>query len=64
MSRLSLSEALAQDRLADFVAQAEADGVAPADRAQFDRLVGRVVTAPQPEGQTSRSHGSGYSRGK
>lgn len=63
MERLSLAEALASDRIADFIAQAEADGIGPADRAQFDALVGRV-TAPLPEGQTSRSRGPGSKRGK
>jgi hypothetical protein len=61
--RLTLAEALATDRISDFVEQAEAEGVGPADRSQFDSLVKRV-TAPQPEGQTSRSHGGGASRGK
>lgn len=63
MNRLTLSEALSAGRLDDFVAQAEAEGVGPADRAQFDKLVKRV-TVPQPEDQTSRSHGGGVSRGK
>lgn len=63
MERLTLSEALASGRLDQFAAQAEADGVGPADRAQFDKLVGRV-TAPLPEGQTSRSPDGDCSRGK
>jgi hypothetical protein len=61
--RLSLSEALETGRLGDFADQAEADGIGPADRAQFDTLMGRV-TAPLPEGQTSRSRGPGSSRGR
>lgn len=61
--RLSLSEALAHGRLQDFIAQAEAEGIGPADRSQFDAMVGRV-TAPLPEDQTSRLRGSGSSRGK
>jgi len=63
MARISLSEALAANRLSDFIAQAEADGIGPIDRSEFDAMVGRV-TAPQPEGQTSRSRGSGGSRGR
>lgn len=63
MERLSLADALASDRLNDFIAQAEADGIGPADRAQFDALLGRV-TEPQPEGQTSRSPAQGSKRGK
>lgn len=60
---ITLSEALANDRLDEFIAQAEAEGVGPADRAQFEALVGRV-TAPQPEGRTSRSRARGGSAGK
>ena len=60
---LNLAEALAGGQLDDFVAQAEAQGVGPADRAQFDAMVGRV-TAPLPEGQTSRSPVHGSKRGK
>jgi hypothetical protein len=60
---LTLAEALTSGRLSDFVAQAEAENIGPADRAQFDAMVGRV-TAPQPEGQTSRSPARGGSRGK
>lgn len=63
MERLSLADALANRRLEDFIAQAEADGIGPADRSQFEAVVGRV-TAPLPEDQTSRSRGSGSSRGK
>jgi hypothetical protein len=63
MNRISLAEALASNRLADFAAQAEAEGVGPADRAQFEAMVGRI-TAPQPEGQTSRLPGRGSSRGR
>lgn len=63
MERLTLAAALATDRLDDFVAQAESDGIGPADRTVFDTLVGRI-TAPQPEGQTSRSRGGGSKRRK
>lgn len=61
--RLTLGRALVEGRLADFVAQAEAEGIGPADRGQFDAILG-AVTAPQPEGQTSRSRGPGASRGR
>lgn len=61
--KLKLNDALAVNRLQDFIAQAEADGIGPADRAQFDALVGRV-TAPLPEDQTSRLPVRGSSRGK
>lgn len=35
MERLTLAEALATDRLDDFVEQAEAEGIGPADRHRF-----------------------------
>ena len=63
-TQLTLNEALRLNRLADFIAQAEAQGVAAADEAEFERLLGRVVKAPQPSGRTSRSRGRGGSRGK
>lgn len=63
MERLSLAQALASNRLSDFAAEAEAEGIGPADRAQFDAMVGRV-TAPQPKDQTSRLRGCGSTRGK
>lgn len=53
MERLTLAKALEEGRLEDFAAQAESEGIGPADRAQFDALLGRV-TAPQPEDRTSR----------
>ena len=61
--KLKLNLALAENRLQDFAAQAEADGIGPADRTQFDALVGRV-TAPLPEGQTFRSPVRGSKLGK
>ncbi len=60
---LTLSEALATDRLDEFVEQAEAAGIGPADHSQFEAVV-RRVTAPQPVDQTSRSPGDGSKRGK
>ena len=63
MERLSLADALASGRLDDFAAQAEADGIGPADRAEFDAMMGRI-TAPLPVDQTSRLPGPGSSRGK
>lgn len=63
MTELSLAEALASGRLEEFAEQAEANGVGPADRAQFEALVG-TLTAPQPEDQTSRSRGGDLKRGK
>ena len=51
---ITLAQALEEGRLADFIAQAEAEGIGPANRAQFEKMVERI-TAPQPEDQTSRS---------
>lgn len=63
MNRITLADALANGDLPSFIAQAEADGIGPADRAQFEAMVGRV-TAPLPEDQTSRSRARGSKRGK
>lgn len=63
MTRVTLAMALENGDLELFIRQAEADGVGPADREQFEALLGRV-TAPQQEDRTSRSPGSGCSRGK
>jgi len=60
---LSLRQALDEGRLEDFVRQAEQQNIGPADRSQFEALLGRV-TAPQPEDQTSRSPARGGSGGK
>lgn len=63
MNRLSLSDALASNRLEDFIIQAEAQAIGPADRAQFEKVAGRVI-APRQAGQTSHlpagdcSHGN------
>lgn len=62
-SRISLSQAIKEDRLSDFVDQAERDGTGPADRERFDAMVKRVTTL-QPEDQTSRSRAAGGSAGK
>jgi hypothetical protein len=53
-SYLTLQEALNSNRLEDFIAQAEAQGVEAANRMEFESLVKRV-TAPLPEGQTFHS---------
>lgn len=60
---ITLATAIAENRLPEFIAQAEAEGIGPADLDQFEAMVGRV-TAPQPEDQTSRSPARGSKRGK
>jgi hypothetical protein len=61
--KLTLAEALERGQLDAFVNQAEAEGIGPADGSEFEAMVGRI-TAPQPEGQTSRSPARGSTRGK
>lgn len=60
---LSLRDAIREGRLEEFIQQAEQDGLAPADRAEFERRLGRLVRAPQQEHQTSHSRAHGGSRG-
>jgi hypothetical protein len=59
---VTLAEALATGRLDVFIAEAEANGVGPADHRAFAALM-KSVTAPLPEDQTSRSRARGGSRG-
>jgi hypothetical protein len=61
---LTLNEALRTHRIDDFIAQAEAEGVAAADAEAFDALLGTVVRAPLPERRTSRSPARDDLRGK
>ena len=63
-TQLTLSEAIRLNRLADFIAQAEAEGVAAADASEFEERLSELIKAPQREGRTSRSRGRGGSRGK
>jgi len=60
MDRLSLSEALASDRLEDFIAQAEREGVGSVSSDDFEAALAGFI-ALQPEGQTSRSPAPGCS---
>lgn len=60
---MTLAEALKTGQLEAFISQAETEGIGPADRAQFEAMMGRI-TAPQPEDQTSRSPARGSKRGK
>lgn len=61
---LTLADAIKDGRLQDFIAQEEARGVGPVDRAGFDALAAKVIKAPQPEDQTSRSASGDGSTGK
>jgi hypothetical protein len=61
---LSLSEAIKNGQLDQFVAEQEAAGIGPIDRPEFNGAVSRLVKAPPPEDQTSRSASAGNSSGK
>lgn len=52
---MSLSEAVREDKLAEFIAQEEARGIGPADEAPFLAVVRGAAKAPRSEDQTSRS---------
>jgi hypothetical protein len=52
---LTLAEAVKNGRLQEFIAQEEARGVGPIDRAEFDTLLGAMVKSPRSTGQTSHS---------
>jgi hypothetical protein len=64
MRRITLNQALAGGNLEPFIRQAEADGVGPVDQTELEGRLGRLVRAPQREGQTSRSRARDGSRGK
>lgn len=64
MSELNLAQALKNGDLEPFIAKCEAAGIGPASQSEFDELLGRIVKAPQPVDQTSRSRGRGGSTGK
>lgn len=53
--RLSLQEALATDRLEEFIAQEEARDVPSVSKAEFDALVEQAAKSRLSEDQTSRS---------
>lgn len=61
---LSLAEAQKTGRLEEFIAQAEAQGIGSASQEMFNAIVGQAVKERPPSDQTSRSRGSGGSRGK
>lgn len=50
---LTLASAIAEDRLDEFIAQAEAAGIGSINKAEFDQTAATVIkTPPQPD-QTS-----------
>ena len=60
--KLTLSQALAEGRLEDFIVQAEGEGVGEVTQADFEAALAGLIALP-PEGQTSRSPAPGGSRG-
>jgi hypothetical protein len=64
MKPLSLSEAIREDRLLEFIEQEEARGVGPISQKNFDRAVKALATQPRSEDRKSRSASRGGSTGK
>jgi hypothetical protein len=56
---LTLSQAVKEGRLSEFIAQEEARGIGPATRADLDRALAKILKAPQSKDQTSRSPSRG-----
>ena len=52
---LTLAEAMKHGRLSEFIAQEEARGIGPIDRADFDATLAKLVKAPRSKNRTSRS---------
>lgn len=64
INMLTLSKAVKEGRLSEFIAQEEARGVGSIDRAEFDRLLVKAVKSPQSKDQTSHYPARGGSTGK
>ena len=58
---LTLSEAVKAGQLQEFIAQEEARGIGPIDRAEFDALLAKSVKEPRSKDRTSRSSSGGGS---
>lgn len=61
--RLTLADALRDNRLSEFVAQQEAASLPSADREAFDRVVRAAVKPAKPTNRTSRSRTADGSTG-
>ena len=61
---LSLSKAIREGRVEEFIRQEEKRGVGPVDRDELDRAVARVLRGSQPDDRTSRSASRGGSSDK
>jgi hypothetical protein len=55
---LTLRQAIAKKRLAEFAREQEEAGTGPIDSEEFDAAVKRLVKAPQSKRRTSRSQGA------
>lgn len=53
--RMTLAEAIKEDRLDEFIAQEEACGVRPVDEADLDEALRHIIKPRRSEDQTSRS---------
>jgi hypothetical protein len=61
---LNLADAIKQGKLSEFVAQEEARGVGPINRAELDGEIAALIKGQQSEDQTSRSASRDGSTGK
>lgn len=61
---ITLSEALKNDRLAEFIAQEEGRGIGPASTTEVERAIKLLATRKQSSDRTSRSASRGGSGGK
>lgn len=61
---LTLADAIKDGRLQEFIAQEEARGVGPIDRAAFDALAASLIKETQLEDQTSHSASGDGSSGR
>lgn len=62
--KLSLSDAIKEDRLQEFIAQEEYRGVEPISKAVFDDTASTVIKTPPQDDQTSGSPHPDGSPGK
>lgn len=60
---LTLSEAIRNRRLTEFVAQEEARGIGPAERKKLDKAIEGLIKQPQSKDQTLRSPSDDGSHG-
>jgi hypothetical protein len=64
INMLTLSEAIKNGRLQEFIAQEEARGVGSINRAELDCALTKIIKAPQSKDQTLRSPSRDGSTGK